>query len=184
MQFDPSPDAMTGNGQIWFPSDYYRIRWWTKFGQYVIVRPSVPESASRDLGLNGDALWAAVAHMDRAEGNSVYADWLVARPDLGVSVMASKLEVALNAYYDRLLVTVVEPLDAPLRTTMGVEAARSLKGQFSSAEPGFTILSDTGKAPVVFDMDDDLERVIPTTENVLPMKRAVYDPVWREKNGS
>lgn len=183
MQFDPSPEAMTGNGQIWFPSDYYRIRWWTDYGRYAIVRPSTPESASRDLGFDGDVFWTAVAHMDRAEGNSVYADWLVARPDLGVSVMASKLEVALTSYYDRLLATVIEPLDAPLRTVMGVEAARSMRDQFSSAQPRFAILSDTGKAPAIFDMDDDLERIIPTTENVLPMKRAVYDPAWREKNG-
>ena len=32
MNFDPSPESMGSREQIWFPSDYNRIRWWTKEG--------------------------------------------------------------------------------------------------------------------------------------------------------
>lgn len=184
MQFDSSPEAMTANGQIWFPADHYRIRWWAKFGQAVIVRPSLPADASSSLGLDGDAFWTWVAHMGREEGNMVYADWLVSRPDLGISVMASKEEVAVSSYYERLLDTAIGSQEGTLGSVMGVEASRRLKAQFSPMSPSFAILSDTGKAPIVFDMDDCLRSEIARADNVLPMKRSVYDPRWRERRQS
>lgn len=183
MKFDPSPEAMGANGQIWFPTDYNRIRWWAVYGSSAVIRPALPASASSDLGLKDDVFWTYAAHLTREEGNSVYADWLVARPDLGLAVMASRLEVAVTSYYDRLLMNAPEPLEVPLRTAMGAEAARSMRDQFSSREPRFVLLSDTGRAPVVLGIDDDLERMVPVAENVLPMKRSVYDPAWREQHG-
>lgn len=180
MDFDPSPEKMSERGQIWFPADYDRIRWWTGYGKSAVVRPSLPPGASSDLGFERDVFWTEAAHLDRELGNAVYADWLVARPDLGVCVMASKLEVAATAYYDRLLAAPIGPSGATLKEVMGIEAARSLTGCFSSRTPGFAVLSDTGKAPIVTDTDERIAGLMGSAENVLPMKRAVYG---RARNG-
>lgn len=172
MTFDASPEAMQEGGLIWFPSDANRIRWWTREGQSVVVRPSVPADTGAEA-YGGDVLWSCVGRLDREQSNRIFAEWVVSRPDLGISITASKLEVVLKEYYRRLCASPLNGAASPAEL-LGEEAARDIVDQFSSAQPRFCILSGTDKAPVVENMDAVVAEAADGCENVLPMKRSVY----------
>ena len=93
---------------------------------------------------------------------------------MGIAVTASKVEVALDAYYQRLEDWTPEGWDSPLSERMGRDAAEAVRLQFSSRSPTFAVLSDTEHQPVVDDMPSELTEAAETCENVLPMKRSVY----------
>ncbi len=172
MAFDPSPEAMAANGQMWYPGDHNRIRWWTPEGRCAVVRPSAPADESTSKGTDGDALWAYVGRLDRETSCRVFAEWIVSRPDLGLSVTATMIEVAVSEYYRRL----GDAVSGGVRVgdALGQRRMRELAGQFSSASPTFCILSDTGKAPVVVDVPEEVARLADSCDNVLPMKKSVY----------
>ena len=182
MDFDSNPDAMTENGQIWFPADYDRIRMWTTPGRTAVVRPAMTADASASLGYECDILWAAVCRLDKSTADRTYAEWMVCRPDLGIAVSASKIEVAVNSYYEHLLDASVAPVEGTLRNAMGREAARSMTDQFSSREPRFVLLSRADRAPFIVDSDESLRLMAETADNVLPSKRSAYDPVWKAEH--
>lgn len=123
MNFDPSPESMGSREQIWFPSDYNRIRWWTMEGQYSIIRPPLGSDAAFALGLDRDVFWAQVGRLPAKLGNDLFAEWIVYRQDLGLAVTASKIEVAVDGYYERLLEDTMEPLPSTLKAAMGIDAA-------------------------------------------------------------
>ena len=57
---------------------------------------------SRNLGLDFDPFWTCVGRLEHGQGARLFAEWIVGRPDMGIAVTASKVEVALDAYYQRL----------------------------------------------------------------------------------
>ncbi len=175
MTFDASPEAMEEGGLIWFPSDANRIRWWTKEGQSVVVRPSVPADTGADT-YGTDVLWACVGRLEREQSDRLFAEWIVSRPDLGLSIIASKLEVVLKEYYRRLVDTSIDGKPS-LSEILGAEAARGIVDQFSSASPKYCILSGTDKAPIVEDIDGIVVEAADRCENVQPMKRIIYTRV-------
>lgn len=182
MEFDSSPEAMKRNGQIWFPGDYDRIRMWTGFGRTAVIRPALPPDAASELGYGNDIFWVAITHIDREEGNIVYADWMASRPDLGISVMASKMEVAVNGYFERLLRSAIPPKDITVKESMGTENARGIMDQMSSRNTGYVLLSNTDRSPVSFETDSSITDLIESTDNILPFKRSVYDKEWTENH--
>lgn len=174
MNFDPSPESMSSRNQIWFPSDYNRIRWWAKEGQASIVRPPIrPDTAFR-LGLDRDVFWAHVGHLPSKVGNEIFAEWIVFRTDLGRAVTASKIEVALNGYYEELLGSTEKPLPSSLKAAIGIEESTAVLESFSSRNPGFFILSDSDRAPVICDMDESALAMAKSCPNISPMKRSVF----------
>lgn len=174
MNFDPSPESMGSREQIWFPSDYNRIRWWTKEGQYSIIRPPLGPDAAFALGLDRDVFWAQIGRLPAKLGNDLFAEWIVYRQDLGRAVTASKIEVAVDGYYERLLEDTMEPPTSTLKAAMGIDAAASVLDSFSSREPGFVILSDSGRAPVVSDMEESTLDLARSCDNIGPMKRSIF----------
>lgn len=182
MAFDSDPEAMRANGQQWFPGDYSRIRWWAKEGSHVIVRPSVPEDESTRVGYATDVLWTNVGHLDHHVGNGIFAEWIVGRPDLGLNITATKLEIALDGYYSRLAETFCGGVDRSVSAAVGKDEMREIISQFSSREPRFCILSGEDRAPVVFPVDDRMNDTALACENINPMKRSVYSRV-QQVNG-
>lgn len=174
MDFNPDPEAMAENGQQWFDSDYNRLRWWVGEGSYVVVRPDAPAGLCAEAGLDRDVLWTALGHLDHNVGNPIFAEWVVSRPDIGVSVTGTKLEVALNGFYDRLAESACAGSEGTVRDALGRDAMDGLKAQFSSRSPRFKVLSDMGKAPIVRPIDDAMNDVATACENINPMKRSVF----------
>ena len=174
MSYDDSPEAMQRAGHIWFPADHNRIRWWVGEGRCTLVRPGLPAEAARDLGLDFDPFWTCLGRLEHGQGARLFAEWVVGRPDMGIAVTASKVEVALDAYYQRLEDWTPEGWDSPLSERMGRDAAEAVRLQFSSRSPTFAVLSDMEHQPVVDDMPSELTEAAETCENVLPMKRSVY----------
>lgn len=176
MVFDSTSEAMQKNGQIWFPCDYARIRWWATEGRTAVVRPGVSPDRSKELGLDRDVFWAYVGHLDKTRIDRLFAEWVVGRPDLGIAVTASKLEVAVTGYYDLLSSTDVGT-GRPLGDSMSEGEMRAVRDQFSSRSPTFCILSGTDRAPFIYDTPDELSSSADTCENIGPMKRSVYSRV-------
>lgn len=174
MSYDTSPDAMQRAGQIWFPGDQNRIRWWVPEGQCTIVRPGLPPDASAKLGLDDDVFWTCVGHLDHGQGARIFAEWVVGRPDLGIAVTASILEVALDGYYRKLGEWTPEGWDGSLAEAMGAEMMDAIRQQFSSRSPAFTILSSNDRTPVADDMPEEMTAAADACENIHPMKKSVY----------
>ncbi|MDO5862316.1 MAG: hypothetical protein Q4Q58_05965 [Thermoplasmata archaeon] len=174
MPFDSDPQTMRGNGQQWFAGDYARLRWWVKEGSYGIIRPNVPEDECTRVGYPSDILWTNVGHLDHKIGNGIFAEWIVGRADLGINITATKLEVALDGYYTRLGESFVGGVDKSVSSAIGRDEMKAILEQFSSRAPGFCILSDEGKAPIVFDIDDRMNDTALACENINPMKRSVF----------
>ncbi len=173
MHFDPSPEAMQSEGQYWIPGHYDRIRWWVKQGESVVVRPSLPADAAAGIGLDEDVFWAEVGRLESKVGNEVFAEWIVGRPDLEISVIAAKIEPAVDSYYRELVKRTFAPSDRTVRDSMGPMTDAMLK-EFASISPGFTILSDGTKAPIVSSTSEELLALVNVSENVCPMKRSIY----------
>lgn len=174
MDFDSSPESMSSRGQIWFPSDYNRIRWWAKEGQMALIRPPLEPDTAFKLGLDRDVFWAQAGHLPSKLGNKLFAEWIVCREDLGIAVTASKIEVAVNGFYEALLEKNMDPLPSTLKASMGIDCTRSIIDSLSSRDPRFAILSDSGRAPVIFDMDEATLEMSEKCPNVGPMKRSVF----------
>ncbi len=173
MHFDPSPEEMQSAGQIWFPGHYDRIRWWVKEGESTLIRPSLSADAAEKMGLDGDVFWAEVGRLTREDGNRVFAEWIVGRPDLGLSVVSSKIEPAVDSYYRGLMRRTFPPSDRSVRDCLGSLADAVLE-EFSSRSPGFVMLSTVDRAPVVDATSRELLEMLTRSENVCPMKKAVY----------
>lgn len=180
MSFNVSPEAMTEAGEIWFPCDHSRIRWWVPEGGCALVRPGVDPGLSATLGFEDDVFWACVGHLDADSCKRLYAEWVVGRPDLGIVVSASKLEVALDTYYERLESWVPDGWDRTLADAVGREQMRAVRSQFSSRNPQFCILSGNDKAPIIDSMPEELACCAESCENVGPMKRSVYANGWTQ----
>ena len=174
MSYDTSPEAMQRAGQIWFPGDHNRIRWWATEGKCTLVRPSLPPDASTRLGLDEDVFWTCVGCLDHGQGARLFAEWVVGRPDLGIAVTASKLEVALDEYYRRLAEWTPQGWDRTLAETAGADEMEAVRLQFSSRPPTFTVLSETDRTPVADETPEELVAAAETCDNALPMKRSVY----------
>lgn len=174
MSFDTSPEAMESEGEIWFPGDHSRLRWWVTEGKCGLVRPGLDPSLHDSLGLDDDPFWACVGHLGNADANRLFAEWVVGRPDLGITVKAAKLETALDAFYDRLEQWIPEGWDRTLSDAVGRDVMRGARLQFASASPSFCILSTTERAPVTDRMPEELLAAAEVCENVLPMKKSVY----------
>lgn len=173
MEFNADPGIMEENGQIWFPCDYARIRWWATEGKCAIVRPGLPPSRSAELGFDRDVFWAYVGHLPKETCDRIFAEWVVGRPDLGIAVTASKLEVALNGYYELLGGTDLGA-GSNLTDLMGQGEMRAAREQFSSRSPSFSILSTKERAPFVTGSPDGLSSIAETCENIGPMKKSIY----------
>lgn len=174
MNFDPSPESMSNRNQIWFPGDYNRIRWWAKEGQASVVRPPIGPNEAFRLGLDRDVFWAQVGHLPSKLGNEIFAEWIVFREDLGRAVTASKIEVALNGYYEELLGSTMGPLLSSLKVAIGIDVSTSLLESFSSRNPGFFILSDSDRAPIICDMEESVLTMAKSCPNISPMKRSAF----------
>lgn len=174
MSIDVSIQAMESSGQIWFPCDHSRIRWWVPEGSCAVVRPGLDPGLSGSLGFDTDVFWTCVGHLKAEQGNRLFAEWIVGRPDLGITVTASKLEVALDTYYERLESWIPEGWERTLADAVGRDAMRAARLQFSSRSPTFTVLSTVGKEPIVDRMPEELINCAESCENVGPMKRSVY----------